>query len=339
MPKLLWVKGPQTTDPDRAVQIQWSMGNTCNFSCDYCPSILHDGSKPWMTTEKYLQVVDKISNHYKSKNRFMHWELLGGEVTTIPDFEKIIERIASYNSSVTIYTNGSRTTRWWEEARDYLTGVVITYHPLTMDEQHLYDVVSVLKDNLILDINIAGIGGQIEKLSGVADNLRNMFLDGQMQSIYDVNITIKTMYKKYLGPEANHHQQETFYKYTPEEIKIMQRPGLLPNPNQTHSDPDDEQTHPRFWSTEFMYEDAPPKYVQSHQIINEGLNKFKGMKCELGFDSLNIDMNGEVVSSWCGARNFGNITQLDNWETPKTETRCPYEFCNNLNDISITKSL
>ena len=56
-----------------------------------------------------------------------------------------------------------------------------------------------------------------------------------------------------------------------------------------------------------MYEDAP-KYVQSHQIINEGLNKFKGMKCELGFDSLNIDMNGEVISSWCGARNFGNIT-------------------------------
>ena len=66
-----------------------------------------------------------------------------------------------------------------------------------MDEQHLYDVVSVLKDKLILDINIAGIGGRVEELSTVADNLRNMFLDGQMQSIYDVNITIKTMYKKY----------------------------------------------------------------------------------------------------------------------------------------------
>ena len=69
-----------------------------------------------------------------------------------------------------------------------------------------------------------------------------------------------------------------------------------------------------------MYEDVPNKYVQSIKIINEGLNKFKGMKCELGFDSLNIDMNGEVVSSWCGARNFGNITQLDNWDI-QTETR------------------
>ena len=121
---------------------------------------------------------------------------------------------------------------------------------------------------------------------------------------------------------------------------IMQRPGVLPNPNhKPSSDPNDSMEHPRFWSTEFMYDDAPPKYVQSHQIINEGLNKFKGMKCELGFDSLNIDMNGEVISSWCGAKNFGNITQLENWDIPKEETRCPYEFCNNLNDISITKTL
>lgn len=340
MAKLLWVKGPQTTDPDRAVQIQWSMGNTCNFSCEYCPSILHDGSKPWLTTERYIEVVDKISKHYQDQGRFMHWELLGGEVTTIPDFEEVIKRIAHYNSSVTIYTNGSRTTRWWEEAKDYLTGVVITYHPLTMDVQHLYDVVGILKDNLILDINIAGIGGQVEQLSTVADNLRNMFVDGVRQSQYDVNITIKTMYNKYLGPDANHSQQTPYYEYTPEEITIMQRPGVLPNPNrQQHSDPNDNMEHPRFWSTEFMYDDIAPKYVQSHQIINEGLNKFQGMKCELGFDSLNIDMNGEVISSWCGAKNFGNITQLENWDIPKEETRCPYEFCNNLNDISITKTL
>ena len=63
MAKLLWVKGPHTTDPERAVQIQWSMGNTCNFSCEYCPSVLHDGSKPWLSTERYIQVVDKISKH------------------------------------------------------------------------------------------------------------------------------------------------------------------------------------------------------------------------------------------------------------------------------------
>jgi len=69
------------------------------------------------------------------------------------------------------------------------------------------------------------------------------------------------------------------------------------------------------------------------------LNSFKGMKCELGYDGINIDMNGEIISSWCGAKNFGNITQIESWDLPKTETVCPHEFCNNLNDISITKTL
>ena len=133
------------------------------------------------------------------------------------------------------------------------------------------------------------------------------------------------MYKKYLGPRSNSSTQETYYKYTPEEIKIMQRPGFINSITHTVI-PNDEQIHSCFWSTEFMYEDAP-KYVQSQQIINEGLNKFKGMN-ELGFDSLNIDMNGEVVSSWCGARNFGNIIQLDNWDIQNRNTLF-HEFRNN----------
>ena len=198
------------------------------------------------------------------------------------------------------------------------TGVSINISFLTMDVQHLYDVVSILKDKLILDINIAGIGGQVKELYEVANNLRNMFTDGKMQSIYDVSITVKTMYKKYLGGYNNYDTQETWYDYTPEEIKIMQRPGVLSIQSEDNRF-NDSMEHPMFLSTEFMYEDGTVKYVQSHQIINEGLNKFKGMKCELGFDSLNIDMNGEVISSWCGARKFWKHYTIRKLGIPKTE--------------------
>ena len=27
--------------------VNWCLGNTCNFSCTYCPAILHDGSNAW----------------------------------------------------------------------------------------------------------------------------------------------------------------------------------------------------------------------------------------------------------------------------------------------------
>ena len=75
----------------------------------------------------------------------MHWELIGGEVTTIPDFEEILQRLYDYKASVTVYSNGSRTVRWWEEARNFLQGVVLTYHSLTMDKQHFKEVVDVPK--------------------------------------------------------------------------------------------------------------------------------------------------------------------------------------------------
>ena len=337
MAKLLWVKGPHTTDPDRAVRVQWSMGNTCNFNCEYCPPKLHNGSIPWLSTDVYLQAIHKISQHYINKmNRRLHWELIGGEVTTIPGIEEIIKTCSEYNSDVTIYSNGSRTVEWWEDAKEFLEGVVLTYHPLSMDKQHFLDVVRVLKSYCTLDINIAGIGGQVEELGNFVNELRDIFVDNNKQSPYEVSICAKTMYNKHLG--ENNFGQGTYFDYTQNEMKVLQRPGLLPMPKELideQHDPDME--HPRFWSTEFMYDDAPAKYVQSHQIINEGLNQFKGMKCELGYDSINIDMHGEVISCWCGAKNFGNITQLDNWDFPAEPYVCPFDFCNNLSDISITK--
>jgi hypothetical protein len=90
--------------------------------------------------------------------------------------------------------------------------------------------------------------------------------------------------------------------------------------------------------TEFLYKDGTTKYVQSHQIINEGLNSFKDMKCHLGFESLNIDASGDMYSSWCGAVNFGNVAD-SNWSLPASKVICPYQYCNNISDISITKTI
>ena len=27
--------------------LQWSLGNTCNWSCEYCPTVLHAGDRYW----------------------------------------------------------------------------------------------------------------------------------------------------------------------------------------------------------------------------------------------------------------------------------------------------
>ena len=56
--------GPRSDNEPNDITIQWSMGNSCNFECEYCPTQLHSGSHPWQSTEIYLDALDKICTHY-----------------------------------------------------------------------------------------------------------------------------------------------------------------------------------------------------------------------------------------------------------------------------------
>ena len=335
MAQLISVKGPHARQPNSPIRVQWNMGNQCNFTCEYCPPVLHDGTKPWLPLESYITAVDRICSHYADIGKSVHFELIGGEVTVMAGFEDIIRKINEYGCSSVAFTNASRTINWWSKAKHYLNGVVITWHPQSMDKQHLINVINEIKDYVNIDINIAGIGGRVDELGNTVEELRELFKDCQRNNYNNVSICVKTMYKKLLGRDS---KQETYWPYTDYELEIIKRPGIkpmpmpMPNPDQPVFEPD-----PRDWMTEFLYDNGEAKYVQSHQIINEGLNKFKGMSCYLGFESLTIDASGDIYSSWCGAKHFGNIAKLESWELPKSLTVCPYDFCNNISDIAISK--
>ena len=332
MSRLVSVKGPHARHPIHNIRVQWNMGNQCNYTCEYCPAILHDGTKPWLPLETYLITVDKLCSHYNNIGKRVDFELIGGEVTVMPGFEDIIRKISEYNAHSVVFTNASRTLNWWSRAKHYLDGVVITFHPQTQEREHLVNVINEIKDYVTIDINIAGVAGQVESLGDWVEELRNLFKDCVHNRYDNVSICVKTMYAKLLGQNS---KQETYWPYTEAELEVLRRPGIKPQPQQEGSNypPPD----PTAWMTEFLYDDGSAKYVQSHLIVSEGLNQFKGMKCSLGFESVNIDASGEIYSSWCGARNFGNITSIDNWDLPSSETLCPFEFCNNISDIAITK--
>jgi len=319
------------------------MGNSCNYECDYCPSILHDGSKPWLNTQLYIDTIEKISTHYNALQQRTDYELIGGEVTVIPGFEDIIRKISEYDAGSTVYTNASRTVNWWSKSKRYMDNVVLTFHPLTQEKEHFLAVVDEIKDDVWISINIAGVGGKVEEMGEFAEQIRDLFKHSNKNRYYNVSIAVKTLYMKLLG---RHSKQETWYNYTDNELEVLRRPGIKPRPMPQKS-AEKEQIMPQenvepvvdtSNMTEFLYEDGSTIYVQNHQIINEGLNAFKGMKCHIGYESLNIDASGDIYSSWCGAKSFGNISQIDNWELPKGYTVCPFDYCNNISDIAISKT-
>lgn len=345
MLRLVSVKGPHARNGGtESIRIQWNMGNSCNYNCTYCPPILHDSSRPWLSTDTYLSVIDKICQHYKHNNKRVDFELIGGEVTVIPGFEKIVERIHSYNGYCSIFTNGSRTVEWWSKAKQYIDNVILTFHPLTQERSHFESVINEIKEDVDISINIAGVAGQVEDLGIWVEHLRDLFKDCNRNRYYNVSICVKTMYKKLLGRDS---KQETFWEYSDRELEILRRPGIKPRPMPQKS-AEEQQIMPQenvepvidtSTMTEFLYDDGTAKYVQNHQIINEGMNCFKGMKCHIGFESLTIDAEGEIYSSWCGAVKFGNARDVNDLKLPEQYVECPFDHCNNISDIAISKTI
>ena len=63
------VHGPRPEVLSKDITIQWSMGNSCNFECEYCPTQLHDGSLGWHDTNKYVDIIEKICKHYQEQDK------------------------------------------------------------------------------------------------------------------------------------------------------------------------------------------------------------------------------------------------------------------------------
>ena len=99
-------------DPDSPLQVQWSMGNICNWNCEYCPDYSKLGDNPWPVFENCENFLTQLFDHVKKIDKSVHIDLIGGEVTLYPQFKDLAKFINDNGASLSIFTNGSRTVRF-----------------------------------------------------------------------------------------------------------------------------------------------------------------------------------------------------------------------------------
>ena len=140
-------------------------------------------------------------------------------------------------------------------------------------EQKFVAWLNEIKEDVFIDINIAGIGGQVDELGYFVEELRNLFINCELNNYNHVSICVKTMYQKLLG---RHSKQKTYWEYTDQEKNVLQRPGIKQQETRRESDVEDDfpAPDPNAFMTEFLYDDGTTEYVQGHQIIDKGLNTF-----------------------------------------------------------------
>ena len=68
---------------DKVLQIEWTLGNTCNYNCSYCLPVLHDNSFPWIDLDKSIKFIDRLHEHYDDMGIENYiWKFGGGETST-----------------------------------------------------------------------------------------------------------------------------------------------------------------------------------------------------------------------------------------------------------------
>ena len=288
------------------ILIQWNLGNTCNYSCEYCPTYLHSGDRPWPDINAVTKFLLMVRDKFPDKN--INVEFLGGEVTLWNELISLLKFCKENNFSSLILSNASRTTRYWKELSFYLDKVLLTYHGHTCSKTHY---------EKILDICLSNNVETISHLTLVQDRFDEMlqyklYLKEKYQHL---NVDLVLMMDKMKNKSYNGY----FYNYTSKEIGLVST-----SPNSTDS--------------AFIAEldDGTERVYSLNQIKQQNLNSFRGFICDPEMSVINIDFNGNASTSLCGSKTRINIFQ-DPIEKLFSQSVCQLEECKNPADIRTLK--
>ena len=303
-------------DPDWVI-VDWTMTNVCNYSCEYCPTIIHDGSFGWPTLESVDYTTRRLQDHYGSTRR-LEYTILGGELAIwkqLPDAINII-RTNSPNCHIKFITNGIMPEDYWRKIGSQITSAVFSYHPTQVKSlERFVESVNAL-DNDYKTILILAWPDAWDKvirareyiLENVPEftSLELKLVDNRFESIADNKVV-----------------------YTEEQMAYIQANRKVYR-----------STRSIFKSSYTYLEDQRQQEVNGQILVDEK-NKFKGWTCGIGVDKITLDANGTIRrGSGCMMgqdEDFGNWKSMSIKTLPTSGVICPYNSCWCMPDLMATK--
>jgi len=283
--------------------VSWTLSNKCNYRCEYCPDILHDGSTgqpKWETVENFIKklTVDKD----------VCFRISGGEPTYWKHFVDMAKLVKEQGHNFTYVTNASQSIEYFKNINAYTDGIFLSYHAAYADPDHFINVCNVLECPKVVAVML--LPETFDEMYAIAERIHNET---------DALIEPKVIVDKVDGD----HPTNKVYAYTDEQKqKIKDWPfNRVMNYKGVHRGP-------------LMFDN---EWVDANSLILEGKNKFSGWKCWAGLDGINIDMWGNMYRADC---QFGGaIGNLERYKLPKDPILCGKNICSCLSDIYIKKEM
>ena len=289
--------------------VDWRLGNTCNYKCSYCPPYENSGSFPWIDIDTNIKTQNIIIEGYRSMGKSTSFAYTGGEPTVYKYFPQLLENGKNQGAWNWVYTNGSRTVRYWNDIKDVLDMACISYHAEYDQDDHLIEVVDAIKKQVYLSINVVMHPLQLDKCFAFIDKFKSAHPE----------ITVDTKIVRVAHGEITHPN------YTEDSIaKILEYKKIASVRTKKQS------TGKPFLGKNVIMKliepDKEPRLINCQEEIlkgSNGYNDFNNWECYVGVESLMIDFDGRVYKGYC--QMDGAIGTIPNFEVPTDPTICKYD--------------
>lgn len=282
--------------------VSWTLSNKCNYRCEYCPDILHNGT----TGQPQWETVKRFVENF-SVNKTICYRLSGGEPTYWKHFIDLAKLVKQQGHFFSFVTNGSQPVKYYKEISNYTDGFMISYHPQYADVDHFIDIANNV--DCPIAINLMLVPEKFDELYKVAERLYN----GSANLTVEPKIVVDKTSSEFITNDVS--------MYTEEQQKVIAKWEYQRKLNFNNLHRGDIIIN--------------EKEYEGHEIILQGKNKFSGWKCWAGVDGVNIDMWGNLYRADC--QYGGALGNLERYKLPKKEIICGKTVCSCLSDIYIRK--
>lgn len=291
--------------------VNWCLGNTCNFSCSYCPAILHDGSKRWPEFEDIKRFILKVKEQHPTKK--LYFEFTGGEVTMYKHFIALCEFCREHDVKVGMISNGSRTLRWWEENKHFFDHVCLSFHPEEANADHFLAVAGILHDIVKVHVNVMMSPEKFDECYALAE---------RAVTLSNISLALQPLI---------HDFGDQLYDYTDEQKSIFDRQYALLGSKIKHT------KRQKVYRGSMRTVGEVSKVLSAHSFIANGTNNWFGWDCYAGVEQLIVDMDGSIHRGWCKVGGKIGYIWDENLRLPTAPVRCNKIMCHCNYDIMSTK--
>ena len=292
-------------------KVQWLLGNSCNYSCQYCHDIFRKGDKAFPDMETIVDVCVDIISHYDELGNDVVFEFIGGEPTLAGDVQEIGRRIGNYPVNLILKTNASANLDYWINNRRHLSSVVISVHKEFCDLTHIESVIEILRDDTLgkpVDVQVLIPTTQrkdhFDWAIETRKRLRRKFDLGDYQMLFSNFGMGSDMYLPYSDEQWAEYYR-SIGRRAPPPKNILQDPIVHRNSIE----------HQKSIGTPIPKSRNPLDY--------------NGFTCYAGIDTLVIDNNGHIWRGWCSqGEQVGSIHERP-FVLPKDPIVCAKDMCKN----------